>query len=307
MSGEDLQTRIQQALDGLRSRLQADYGWTRCELSVEIHGTTIRLHGEVASLRLRPRIAAAIEPILPAGASLTLELRPPAHREWRRLLQPTPLWRWHPSLGRRELASELATDDGPVAVIDEHRGATLIRARDGTVAWLEDACLGPSCEPRRLGPPSRLSDPVQAVLVEARSYLGVSYRLGGASAANIDCSALVQRVFQDRLGLLLPRNSNDQLRVAGGGEPRPLDAPASYPGELLFIHSRSMGLTHVGIVDTDTVIHASKTRGRVVEVPIGDFLADAAWLRVVSLGSLLIWGRGQIGRECVELPERELV
>lgn len=64
-----------------------------------------------------------------------------------------------------------------------------------------------------------------SVLQVARSYLGVPYRLGGASRSGIDCSGLVLVAYRDGAGINLPhratlqaargqRVSRDQVRAA---------------------------------------------------------------------------------------------
>jgi cell wall-associated NlpC family hydrolase len=69
-----------------------------------------------------------------------------------------------------------------------------------------------------------------AVVSDARKYLGVPYVWGGTDPAKgLDCSGLVQRVYQD-LGISLPRVAADQARVgtpvAGLADAKPGDLVA---------------------------------------------------------------------------------
>ena len=85
----------------------------------------------------------------------------------------------------------------------------------------------------------------QAVVDDARKYLGLPYIWGGTDPTKgLDCSGLVQRVYQD-LGYDLPRISADQARsgrpVAGLADARPGDILAWDNS------SRNNGADHVAI------------------------------------------------------------
>jgi hypothetical protein len=85
----------------------------------------------------------------------------------------------------------------------------------------------------------------QAVVDDARKYLGIPYVWGGTDPAKgLDCSGLVQRVYQD-LGYDLPRVSADQAR-SGRAVASLADAQ---PGDLLAWDnsSRNNGADHVAI------------------------------------------------------------
>jgi peptidoglycan DL-endopeptidase CwlO len=104
-----------------------------------------------------------------------------------------------------------------------------------------------------------------ARVVDAASrYLGVPYAWGGTDpASGLDCSGLVQRVYQD-LGIDLPRTSSQQATagtpVAGLAEAR--------PGDLVFFDNSSSraGIDHVGIYIGDGKMIAAPQEGDVVKV-----------------------------------------
>ena len=110
--------------------------------------------------------------------------------------------------------------------------------------------------PVDLGP---LSEAGQRIMRVAEPYLGAPYRLGGDTAAGIDCSGLTKAVFA-RFGCDLPRQSRLQ---AGLGTP--VAATALLPGDLLFFATnRDVGISHVGIyLGGGRMLHSSPRRGGV--------------------------------------------
>lgn len=285
-------------LDALRAALVAEYGWTHLALRstpTRDHEGRLRATLELATLALAPRVRALLHDL-----PCTLVLQPLPVRSWHALLAPcTPVLRHHPALARSELSTELQRDDGPVALVWREGEHALVRARDATQGWIRDP-LGPPCPARPLARPRLPPDPAAALLAAARSYLGTPYRLGGATHARIDCSALVQRAFVEALDVLLPKNSNDQLAAIGSDPAAPIE-----PGDLLFIHSRRERRTHVGLAgERDTVVQASRSRSAVVEIPRDEYMADAASLTRVSLARVLVWAAAQAGKPALELPPR---
>lgn len=299
---------IRSRIAGLRSSLRARYGWTRLELdvAVELEPDTLApvlvVSGEVVVARLGRTITELLTPLLLDDMRLELRLRPLAIEQWYELPRAgLTLWAEHPSRPQRSLATELLADDGPVGHLAHDGPGMLLCARDGTMGWAT-GLLGSACAPRPVAAPRTDDDGPARVCAAARAYLGVPYELGGASERRIDCSALVGRACKQALDLLLPRNSHDQLAVGGGGVQQGSTEGAA--GDLLFIHSRRLGRLHVGVItDGGTIVHASRSRGRVIEEPAVEFQLDATWLRRVPLAQLLEWGASQAGRNCIELPD----
>jgi cell wall-associated NlpC family hydrolase len=95
-------------------------------------------------------------------------------------------------------------------------------------------------------------------------WWGVPYLLGGTTAAGVDCSGLVQRVYRATAGLGLPRHSLDQLRAGRRVPPARLQ-----PGDVVFLTHAASGVSHAAIVldagDPPRLVHASFERGAVVE------------------------------------------
>ena len=95
----------------------------------------------------------------------------------------------------------------------------------------------------------------QAVVDDARSYVGASYGTSG-----LDCSGFTSAVFAD-LGVYLPDSPGAQYAYG-----TPSNAKA---GDLVFFDESGYGISHVGIATGyGTVIHASTYYGAVVETPI---------------------------------------
>ena len=101
---------------------------------------------------------------------------------------------------------------------------------------------------------------VQEMLDTALSYLGVPYRLGGASPrTGFDCSGLVSHVFRQTFGLSLPRTAQEIARNGAA-----IARGELLPGDLVFFNTRGFLNSHVGIYLGDSkFVHAPNSRGRV--------------------------------------------
>lgn len=94
---------------------------------------------------------------------------------------------------------------------------------------------------------------------ELNKWLGTPYKYGGETKNGVDCSALVQNVYES-LGINLPRTSNQQYTYT-------ISIPDKQrkPGDLLFFKTGGR-INHVGIyIGDDTMVHASSSRGVVKE------------------------------------------
>lgn len=125
----------------------------------------------------------------------------------------------------------------------------------------------PRVEERGAGaePPPLLRDDVPAadpapisplLRAQAEQWRGVPYRLGGNDRQGIDCSAFVQVTFQSRLGIQVPRTTDElarQGRRVGRDELR--------AGDLVFFKT-GFRQRHVGIyMGGGRFLHASTSRG----------------------------------------------
>lgn len=115
----------------------------------------------------------------------------------------------------------------------------------------------------------------QAVLDDAKKYLGVPYLWGGTDPSQgLDCSGFVQRVYGD-LGVQLPRVSGDQAR-AGTAVASLADAQ---PGDILAFGSP---VHHVAIyAGNGEMIEAPHTGDHVKIIKVADFGEPVTQIRRV--------------------------
>ncbi|HSW13596.1 MAG TPA: C40 family peptidase [Solimonas sp.] len=98
----------------------------------------------------------------------------------------------------------------------------------------------------------------ERVMLGAMSMLGTRYRLGSRSEQAVDCSLLIQRVYE-AVGLDVPRTTREQIRLGTAVELEDLRK-----GDLLFYRWQRRQL-HVAIyIDNGYILHASPREGKVV-------------------------------------------
>lgn len=94
------------------------------------------------------------------------------------------------------------------------------------------------------------------IMDQYASWKGVRYRLGGSSRSGIDCSAFVQRTFQEQFGLTLPRSTSEQQETG-----RSVSRNKLATGDLVLFRAGSTG-RHVGIyIGNNQFVHASTSNG----------------------------------------------
>lgn len=102
------------------------------------------------------------------------------------------------------------------------------------------------------------ADASAEVVLRALSLLGVNYRWGGNTpATGLDCSGLVKLVFQETVGLALPRRSDDMSRFGTLVALNELQ-----PGDLVFFNTMRFSYSHVGIyIGEGKFVHAPSSGG----------------------------------------------
>ena len=98
------------------------------------------------------------------------------------------------------------------------------------------------------------------MVVGALGFLGVPYRLGGVSVeTGFDCSGFVRAMYDQAMGLALPRRAEEQARAT-----EKIDRSDLRPGDLVFFNTMRRAFSHVGIYIGDgKFIHAPRTGSKV--------------------------------------------
>jgi hypothetical protein len=94
----------------------------------------------------------------------------------------------------------------------------------------------------------------------AMGFLGVPYRRGGDSAeTGFDCSGFVRSVYEQTIGLVLPRRAAEQAAATQN-----IDRQDLRPGDLVFFNTMRRAFSHVGIyVGDGKFIHAPRAGEKV--------------------------------------------
>lgn len=107
---------------------------------------------------------------------------------------------------------------------------------------------------------TRVADKASDLVFNAMGFLGVPYRRGGNSAdTGFDCSGFVRAMFEQTVGLLLPRRAHEQAAAT-----ETIDRKDLQPGDLVFFNTMRRAFSHVGIyVGEGKFIHSPKPGAQV--------------------------------------------
>ena len=103
-----------------------------------------------------------------------------------------------------------------------------------------------------------ISDKASELVVNAMGFLGVPYKRGGNSfEQGLDCSGFVRLIYEQTVGLVLPRRSAEQAAAT-----QPIDKSELQPGDLVFFNTLKSAFSHVGIyVGDNKFIHSPRSGG----------------------------------------------
>lgn len=115
-----------------------------------------------------------------------------------------------------------------------------------------------------------VSEKASELVVTALGFLGVPYRRGGNTVeTGFDCSGFVRAMYQQTVGLILPRKAEQQAAVT-----QTIERADLQPGDLVFFNTMRRAFSHVGIyIGEGKFIHSPKPGS---EVRVED-MALAYW------------------------------
>ncbi len=98
------------------------------------------------------------------------------------------------------------------------------------------------------------------LVVNAMGFLGVPYQRGGNSVeTGFDCSGFVRAMYQQTVGLLLPRSADQQAAAT-----QKIEKAELQPGDLVFFNTLRRTFSHVGIyVGEGKFIHSPRSGSQV--------------------------------------------
>lgn len=105
-----------------------------------------------------------------------------------------------------------------------------------------------------------MSDTTTNLVINAMGFLGVPYRRGGSSVeVGFDCSGFVRAIYEQTMGLVLPRRAEQQAAATQSVEREDIQ-----PGDLVFFNTMRRAFSHVGIyVGDGKFIHSPKPGAKV--------------------------------------------
>lgn len=139
-------------------------------------------------------------------------------------------------------------------------------SEDPVARFLSDKGLIPSARPvAELAQQVRntATDLASDLVLSAMNFLGVPYRRGGTSEeTGFDCSGFTRHVFENSVGLILPRRAAEQARSP---QLVPVQQQAELkPGDLVFFNTLRQTFSHVGIyIGDNKFIHSPRAGGSV--------------------------------------------
>jgi cell wall-associated NlpC family hydrolase len=115
----------------------------------------------------------------------------------------------------------------------------------------------------------------QILYAQYEQWKTVKYRAGGMSRDGVDCSGFVSLTYDSRLGIKLPRSTDEQVNVGTPINQRELAA-----GDLVFFKT-GRNTRHVGIyLEDGKFLHASTEKGVMISRMDEAYWSKAYWKSV---------------------------
>ncbi len=101
-----------------------------------------------------------------------------------------------------------------------------------------------------------MSSVASELVVNAMGFLGVRYKYGGNDLEDgVDCSGFVRTIYEQTVGMVLPRRAAEQARAT-----QTISQDELKPGDLVFFNTMRSAFSHVGIyIGDDKFIHAPRS------------------------------------------------
>ena len=101
----------------------------------------------------------------------------------------------------------------------------------------------------------KVTDGASSLVGNALGFLGVPYRRGGNTAeTGFDCSGFVKAMYEQTVGLILPRKAEQQAAAT-----QRIDKADLQPGDLVFFNTMRRAFSHVGIyIGEGKFVHSPK-------------------------------------------------
>ena len=105
-----------------------------------------------------------------------------------------------------------------------------------------------------------VADRASDLVVNAMGFLGVPFmRCGNIAETGFDCSGFVRAIYQQTVGLVLPRRADQQAAST-----QVIDKKELQPGDLVFFNTMRRTFSHVGIyVGDGKFIHSPRSGSEV--------------------------------------------
>ena len=105
---------------------------------------------------------------------------------------------------------------------------------------------------------NQVQEQASSLVLSAMDFIGVRYRWGGTTVENgFDCSGFTRHIFENSVGLILPRRASEQANLPGLMAIKQEDLK---PGDLVFFNTLRNAFSHVGIyVGDGKFVHAPRT------------------------------------------------
>lgn len=132
------------------------------------------------------------------------------------------------------------------------------------------------------------------LVVHAMGFLGVPYQRGGSTVeTGFDCSGFVKAIYEQTIGMVLPRRAEQQA-----ADTQRIDKKELVPGDLVFFNTMHRAFSHVGIyVGDGKFIHSPKPGA---EVRI-ESLGAAYWNRRFDGARRVGNGSEEVGKAAAAL------